>query len=147
MFERARCWLELGQWCFCVSVDLRPLTRKAATGPNRNLSSKSMPHELGRHQLLCGSRSRVRQRVDGVEHSFSPVFRYYRSRYSCGYVTQKSESSVFEGYVLYTEVSDGGAIVLDIWVILLIGSHGPVVQPRFDGIYGFHRNTWHLAAC
>ena len=147
MFERARCWLELGQWCFCVSVNFRPLTRKAATGPNRNLSSKSMPHKLGRYQLLCSSRPRVRQRVYCVKYSLAPAFWHYRSRYSCRYVTQKSESSVFEGDVLYTEVSNGGAVVLDIWVILLIGSHGPVVQPRFDGIYGFHRNTRHLAAC
>ena len=129
-----------------MSMDFCALALNAATSPYRDFSSKSMPHELGRHQLLCGSRSRVRQRVDGVEYSLSPAFRHYRSCYSCRYITQKSESSVFEGDVLYAEVSNGGAVVLDIRVTLLIGSHGPVVQPRLDGIYGSW-NTRHLAAC
>ena len=100
-----------------------------------------MPHKLGRYQLLCSSCPRVRQRVYCVEYFLPPAFWHYRSRYSCRNVTQQSECSIFEGDVFYTEVSNSGAIVLDIWVILLIGSHGPVVQPRFDGIYGFERNT------
>ena len=83
--------------------------------------------------------------MDGVEHLLMPGFWHYRSCYSCRHVTKKSECSVFEGDVFYTEVINSGAIILDVWVILLIGSHGPVIQPWFDGIYGFGRKTQHLA--
>ena len=130
-----------------MSVNFCSLARKAATGPNCDLSSQSMPNKLGRHQLLCGSCPWVRKRVDGVEHLLTPGFWHYRSCYSCRYVAKKSECSVFKGDVLYTEVSNSCEIILDIWVIFLISSHGPVVQPRFDGIHGFERKTRLLAVC
>ena len=142
MFERARCWLKLGQGCLRVSVNLCSLTRKAATSPNRNFSSKSMPNKLGRYQPLRGSCPRVRQRVYCVEHLLTPVFWHYRPCYSCRNVTKKGECSVFEGDVFYTEVSNGGPIILDVRVILLIGSHGPVIQSRFDGIYGYGKTRY-----
>ena len=130
-----------------MPVNFCPLARKAATGPDCDLSAKSMPHELRRHQFLRGSCSWVRQRVDGVEYLFAPGFRHYRSCYACRHVTQKGESSVFKRDVFQTEVRNGRTVILNIRVILLIGSHSPVVQPWFDGIYRFEKEIWHLAVC